>query len=138
MGDTRGIQSISIHKINLLVSIGIGQSMINQSPHNNRSSIAVDWHSNLEQTLRALFVRSVTILRRPWGKVGKTIWPSLLNAKNIPCCMRTRITTCPSLSFRVIVSMQEVQEEVLLVIKGNHLYLFEVNVGEVFTASKKS
>ena len=49
--------------------------------------------------------------------------------------------TCPSLSFRVIKSTQEVLEEVLLnvrfIVKGYHLCRFEVNVGEVFTASKK-
>ena len=38
-------------------------------------------------------------------------------------------------------STQEVQEEVLLnrrcIVKGYHLCHFEINVGEVFTASKK-
>ena len=51
------------------------------------------------------------------------------------------LPTCPSLPFRVIMSTQEVLEEALLnitcIIKGYHLYSFEVNIGEVFTANKK-
>ena len=43
--------------------------------------------------------------------------------------------------FRVVMSTQEVLEEVLLnircIVKGYHLCRFEVNIGEVFTASKK-
>ena len=43
--------------------------------------------------------------------------------------------------FRVVMLTQEVLEEVLLnircIVKGYHLCRFEVNVGEVFTASKK-
>ena len=57
-------------------------------------------------------------------KLAKLIRPSLLNAKNIPRCTCTRITTCPSLSFRVIMPTQEVREEVLLnircIVKGYH------------------
>ena len=60
-------QSISIDKIGWLVSIGIGQSMINWWPHKNSSSIAIDWHSNLEQTSRMLPARSSAIFRKPWG-----------------------------------------------------------------------
>ena len=74
-------------------------------------------------------------------RLTKQTRPSLLNAKNILRCTCTRITTCPSLSFRVIMSKQEVREEILLtikcIVKGYHLCRFEVNVGEVFTASKK-
>ena len=73
--------------------------------------------------------------------LAKQIRPSFLKAKNIPRCMCTRITTCPSLSFRVVMSKQEVRQEVLLniryIVKGYHLCRFEVNVGEVFTTSKK-
>ena len=50
------------------------------------------------------------------------IRPNLLNAKNIPRCTCTRITTCPSFSFRVI----------RCIVKGYHLCRFEVNVGEVW------
>ena len=33
--------------------------------HKNRSSIAIDWLSNLEQTSRTLSIRSSAIFRRP-------------------------------------------------------------------------
>ena len=43
--------------------------------------------------------------------------------------------------FRVIMSTQDVRAEALLdircIVKGSHLCRFEVNVGEVFTATKK-
>ena len=44
-------------------------------------------------------------------RLTKQTRPSLLNAKNILRCTCTRITTCPSLSFRVIMSKQEVRGE---------------------------
>ena len=58
-----------------------------------------------------------------------------------PVARVLELPTCPSLSFRVFVSTQEVREEALLnmrcIVKGYHLCRFEVNFGEVFTANKK-
>ena len=50
-------------------------------------------------------------------KLAKQIRPSLLNAINISRLTCIPMTTCQSLSFRVIKSTQEVREEVLLNIR---------------------
>ena len=82
---------------------------------------------------RTLLVRSSAIFRRPK--------PSLLDAKNIPRCTHTRITTCPSLSFlRVAVDVRSPGRgftEYKVYCQRLSLCRFEVNVGQVFTASKK-
>ena len=58
-----------------------------------------------------------------------------------PIARVLELPSCPSLSFRAIMSMQEVREEALLnircIVKGYNLSCFEVNVGEVFTTNKR-
>ena len=80
---------------------------------------------------------------RPWGRNWKENSDPVLNAKNIHLVAHVfKLPSCPStLPFRVIMSTQEVREEALLnircIVKGYHLWCFEVNVGEVLTANKK-
>ena len=81
--------------------------MTNRSPHKNRSSIAIDWLSNL--SVHPLFLGS------PGDEIGKTNSdPTVLSMqRKYPVARVLELPTCPSLPFRVM-SMQDVRVEALL------------------------
>ena len=102
----------------------------------------IDWHRTSKQTSLTLPVRSYTIFRKPWGRNWQNKSETVFSVQRIyPVAHLLELPTCPSLTFCVIMFMQDMRVEALLnircIVKGYHLCRFEVNFCEVFTENKK-